>query len=319
MKTGKTEMDIRESAENLLMACMDVKEGEQVLVVADQDKYDLGYQVYETALCMNCEALFMCMKNRSVSGEEPPSAIAAAMCASDVVICITEHSMTHTNARISAAKAGARIGTMPGITEEMFSKGAMTADFRKVEADTKRYAQMLTEASTARIEKDGHVLTLNLKGRNGVPSTGVYRNPGEAGNLPSGEAYIAPLEDGVSGSMVIDGSMEAIGVLEEPLAVTISKGRLKSLEGDGGTLQILFAKPENGITAELGIGTNHAAVLCGNILEDEKVYGTVHIAFGSNTSFGGTNKADCHMDGIILEPDLYLDDELIMKKGVFLR
>ena len=84
-------------------------------------------------------------------------------------------------------------------------------------------------------------------------------------------------------------------------------------------MQILFAKPENGITAELGIGTNHAAVLCGNILEDEKVYGTVHIAFGSNTSFGGTNKADCHMDGIILEPDLYLDDELIMKKGVFLR
>ena len=89
MKTGKTEMDIRESAENLLMACMDVKEGEQVLVVADLDKYDLGYQVYETALGMNCEALFMCMKNRSVSGEEPPAAIAAAVCASDVVICIT--------------------------------------------------------------------------------------------------------------------------------------------------------------------------------------------------------------------------------------
>ena len=91
MKTGKTEMDIRESAENLLMACMDVKEGEQVLVVADQDKYDLGYQVYETALCMNCEALFMCMKNRSVSGEEPPAAIAAAMCASDVVILSLIH------------------------------------------------------------------------------------------------------------------------------------------------------------------------------------------------------------------------------------
>ena len=100
---------------------------------------------------------------------------------------------------------------------------AMTADFRKVEADTKRYAQMLTEASMARIEKDGHVLTLNLKGRNGVPSTGVYRNPGEAGNLPSGEAYIAPLEDGVNGSMVIDGSMEAMGILEEPLTVTIEK------------------------------------------------------------------------------------------------
>ena len=53
-------------------------------------------------------------------------------------------------------------------------------------------------------------------------------------------------------------------------------------------------------------------------LEDEKAWGTVHIAFGSNTSFGGTNKADCHMDGIILKPDLYLDEEKIMEKGRFL-
>ena len=55
----------------------------------------------------------------------------------------------------------------------------------------------------------------------------------------------------------------------------------------------------------------------GIILEDEKVYGTVHIAFGTNTSFGGTNKADCHMDGIILEPTLYFDDRLIIDKGKF--
>ena len=68
---------------------------------------------------------------------------------------------------------------------------------------------------------------------------------------------------------------------------------------------------------ELGIGTNEAAVLNGVILEDEKVYGTVHIAFGTNTSFGGVNKADCHMDGIILEPTLYLDDEMVIDKGRF--
>ena len=53
------------------------------------------------------------------------------------------------------------------------------------------------------------------------------------------------------------------------------------------------------------------------ILEDEKVYGTVHIAFGTNTSFGGVNKADCHMDGIILKPDLYLDDVQVIRQGEF--
>ena len=74
---------------------------------------------------------------------------------------------------------------------------------------------------------------------------------------------------------------------------------------------------ENGVVAELGIGTNDEATLSGVILEDEKLYGTVHVAFGTNTSFGGTNKADCHYDGIILKPTLYLDDELIIDKGRF--
>ena len=61
-----------------------------------------------------------------------------------------------------------------------------------------------------------------------------------------------------------------------------------------------------------------AAILNGIILEDEKVYGTVHIAFSTNTSFGGTNKADCHMDGIILKPTLYLDGRKIIDHGEFL-
>ena len=77
------------------------------------------------------------------------------------------------------------------------------------------------------------------------------------------------------------------------------------------------AQAFTGLKEQLGIGTNEKAVLCGIILEDEKVYGTVHIAFGTNVSFGGTVKADCHMDGIILKPDLYLDDQLIIKAGEF--
>ena len=82
-------------------------------------------------------------------------------------------------------------------------------------------------------------------------------------------------------------------------------------------LDILLKNEVNGTLCELGIGTNEAAILNGIILEDEKVYGTVHIAFGTNTSFGGVNKAECHMDGIILKPTLYLDDTLVIKEGVF--
>ena len=241
------------------------------------------------------------------------------MKAADVVIAPTAQSLTHTNARIEAAKAGTRVATMPGITSEMFSQGAMTADYSKVEELTAKVTEMLTKASKARIEKEGNVLTINLDGRNGVPSPGVYKEAGKCGNLPSGEAYIAPLEDGSDGEMIIDGSMVGIGKLASPLHMTISGGKLRSVKGDKSeNLDILLKNETNGTLCELGIGTNEAAILNGIILEDEKVYGTVHIAFGTNTSFGGVNKAECHMDGIILRPTLYLDDIKVIENGVFL-
>ena len=287
-------------------------------MITDDTRKEIGEALYQAACDLGCEGLLMVMKEREVSGQEPPKAVAEAMKAADVVIAPTAKSLTHTAARIQAAAAGTRVATMPGITREMFGKGAMTADYQEVEKLTARITDMLTQADKARIEKDGKVLEISLKGRDGVPSPGVYKEPGKCGNLPSGEAYIAPLEDGSEGEMIIDGSMVGIGKLESPLHMKISGGKLREVTGDKSeNLGILLKNETNGTLCELGIGTNEAAILNGIILEDEKVYGTVHIAFGTNASFGGVNKAECHMDGIILRPTLYLDDTLVIKEGVF--
>nr|WP_317365113.1 aminopeptidase [uncultured Blautia sp.] len=307
------------TAEGVLSSCLAVKKGEEVLIVTDNTRKEIGEALYEAAGNLGCERLLMVMNERELSGQEPPKAVAAAMKSADVVIAPTAQSLTHTNARIEAAKAGTRVATMPGITEEMFSQGAMTADYSKVEKLTAVVTEMLSKASVAKIEKDGHVLTININGRDGVPSPGVYREPGKCGNLPSGEAYIAPLEDGSEGEMIVDGSMVGIGKLDIPLHMVISGGKLRSVTGEKSeNLDVLLKNETNGTLCELGIGTNEAAVLNGIILEDEKVYGTVHIAFGTNTSFGGVNKAECHMDGIILRPTLYLDDVKVIEDGVFL-
>lgn len=306
-------------AEGVLTSCLAVKPGEEVLIITDDSRKEIGEAIYEAAGNLGCEKLLMVMTERELSGEEPPKAVAEAMKAADVVIAPTAKSLTHTNARIEAAKAGTRVATMPGITKEMFSQGAMTADYTEVEKLTATVTEMLTKASTARIEKDGKVLTIQINGRDGVPSPGVYREAGKCGNLPSGEAYIAPLEDGSDGEMIIDGSMVGIGKLDSPLHMVISGGKLRSVTGEKSeALDVLLKNETNGTLCELGIGTNEAAILNGIILEDEKVYGTVHIAFGTNASFGGTNKAECHMDGIILKPTLYLDDKKVIEDGVFL-
>lgn len=298
--------------------CMAVKKDESVLILTDDKKIEIGKALYEEAKDLAKEAVLMVMKPRKVSGEEPPEAVAKTMKNFDVIICPTSTSITHTNAKINAVKNGARLGSMPGITEEMFNKGAITADYKLVENLTLKITDMLNKAKSARIEKEEYILEMSLEGRNGIPSTGVYREPGQSGNLPSGEAYIAPLEGTASGTMKIDGSMVGIGKLNNPLYVKISEGKLTEITGDEkDKVSILLENDRNATLGELGIGTNHAARLTGVILEDEKIFGTVHIAFGTNISFGGVNKADCHLDGVILEPTLYLDDRLIIEKGKF--
>ena len=139
-------------AEDVLTSCLAVKTGEEVLIITDDSRKEIGEAIYEAAGNLGCEKLHMVMKEREVSGQEPPKAIAAAMKAADVVIVPTAQSLTHTNARIEAAKAGTRVATMPGITKEMFSRGAMTADYNEVEKLTAKVTEMLTRASRARIE-----------------------------------------------------------------------------------------------------------------------------------------------------------------------
>ena len=168
-------MNLVEIGTRVLTSCMDVKADETVLVVTDDEKFQIGQTLYQAAKELGADAVLVTMSPREVSGQEPPASIAAAMKAADVVLCPMSTSITHTRAKIEAAKAGARIATMPSITEDMFRQGAMTADYDTVMELTNRVTEMLTKASAVRIEKDGHVLTLDLAGRPGIPSPGVYR------------------------------------------------------------------------------------------------------------------------------------------------
>jgi leucyl aminopeptidase (aminopeptidase T) len=77
------------------------------------------------------------------------------------------------------------------------------------------------------------------------------------------------------------------------------------------------AGPKAYIVAEFGIGLNPKAEVKGTILEDEKVIGTVHIAVGNNLSYGRDNDVPIHLDGVIRDPDIFVDGKMIMKKGRF--
>ncbi len=294
-----------------------IKKGETVLIVTDDNKIGIAEGIERAARKLSDEVLLMKMRPRSRHAEEPPQAVSEAMKSADVVIIPTTMSLTHTDARKAACAAGARVASMPGITEQMFKRGGHTADYGQVKRISERVAKMLTKAREIRIRtRLGCDFTASLLGRKGVADTGILTKKGAFGNLPAGEGYIAPVEGNSQGVLVFDGSFAGIGVLKRPLKITVNGGKAVKIEGDRGKLKKMLSLNGDNI-AEVGIGTNPKAKLIGNVLEDEKVMGTVHVALGDNHNFGGKIRADIHLDGIIKRPDIWLDDTKIMENGRF--
>jgi len=160
-----------------------------------------------------------------------------------------------------------------------------------------------------------------LEGRRGVADTGDLTLPGSFGNLPAGEAFVAPVEGSATGTYVtLWGPTRR---LSRPTYFTVADGLLQKVEGDpelSRYLQGVFQEhPGARNLAELGIGTNPRATRPDNILEAEKILGTVHIAFGDNSTFGGKVKAPFHQDFVLFKPTLVLKgrgwERVVIERG----
>ncbi|MDD5360837.1 MAG: aminopeptidase [Ignavibacteria bacterium] len=299
-----------------------LKKDETLLIVSDETKREISQTLLEAGKQLSGEAFLIEMKQREINGEEPPVQIAELMKKVDVVVCPTAKSLTHTDARRNAVKEGVRVATMPGIGIDTMVR-CLAADAGKVMQLSLRVKNQLVNASEIRVVTEkGTDITMPMKGRDVIESTGVLRNKGESGNLPSGEVYLAPWEDKSNGIVVIDGSVAGIGMLKEPITIEVKNGFAEKIEGGKEAVILKGMLDKVGrdarAVAEFGVGTNYTAQLCGEILEDEKVYGTIHIAFGNNVSMGGNINVKSHIDGLIIEPDVYADNILIMKKGKLL-
>jgi leucyl aminopeptidase (aminopeptidase T) len=207
------------------------------------------------------------------------------------------------------------------VTEEVFER-AVPVDYARMSAAGAELARRLSEASTCRLTSPlGTDLTLSLEGRDGCNDDGDLRAPGAFGNLPAGEGYIAPREDAGTGTLVVDGTLAGWGLLDEPLELRLEGGALMAASGPAGKrlLEMLDAGgPAGRLVAELGIGTNPSAQVCGVVLEDEKVCGTAHVAFGSSAGIGGAVQTSVHIDAVLLCPRVEIDGVAVAEGGELL-
>lgn len=226
----------------------------------------------------------------------------------DVVVALTRYSTSHTSFRkLLTQAAGVRYASMPLFEREMFF-GSMDVDWGRMGDSTNTLARALEGADRCEIScPKGTSLVLDMTGRPVFPDDGVLTRPGTFGNLPAGEVFLAPVEGTAEGQLVLEWG--PLARFREPITVIVNKGRAASVQGGQPEevrwlREALAAHPDNASVAELGIGTNPAARRPDNVLESEKILGTVHVAFGDNHTFGGKVKAPFHQDFVIFHATL---------------
>ncbi|RKZ23848.1 aminopeptidase, partial [bacterium] len=124
------------ACEVAVFECMGLKEGETLLIIADEPSREIGYALWEAGKSRGNEVVFVEIIPRRMHGEEPPSSVAELMKLFDVCLIPTSKSMSHTRARKEACKAGTRIATLPGITMDMMER-TLAADYKKIEKVSK--------------------------------------------------------------------------------------------------------------------------------------------------------------------------------------
>jgi len=305
---------LREAAETAIHQCMALDADESCAVVTDDERLPIGEALYEVASSVTADAVLLRYPPGEQHGTEPPEPVAAAMADADVVLAPTTKSLSHTRARKRACEAGARAATLPGITEDVMIAG-LDADYETIARHCREVLAQVRGADQIRVTTPaGTDFTVEPGDREWLTDTGMVHDSGDFSNLPAGEVFVSPETAG--GTYVVDGTMMPHGLVDEPLRFEVEDGFVTHISDDAVREQVDAGREAVGDAAanlaELGIGTNVGVTeLVGSVLLDEKAAGTVHIAIGDDASIGGDTEAPLHLDGILREPTVYADGEVV--------
>ncbi|MGB9715294.1 MAG: aminopeptidase [Thermodesulfovibrionales bacterium] len=242
------------------------------------------------------------------------------------VIALSNYSTSHTRFRDFLNRVcGCRYASMPLFDMSMF-EGPMCVDWKTLAKRTKKISGEISKAHFIEVKTlNGSFISFSKIGRKTFSDTGILRRPGSFSNLPAGEVCMSPLEGTAKGRLILEWAPTRR--LNSPIILTVKEGYVINIEGKDEYAEYLkkrlSERKENGNIAELGLGTNERATKPDNILESEKILGTIHIALGDNSSFGGKVRTPFHQDFVFFKPTvrlIYKDGtkKTILKSGKYL-
>lgn len=321
MRDSLIGLELRETAESIVTEYLEIRPDEEVLILTDAKRYNIAHSVAGAARSAGATVVLSVMPLLENQNQEPPTLVANGMQSADVAVTATTHSITHTDAFRNAKDT--RIGVLRSVTEEMMTKGAMTADYDELRRHTEAVADLLEAADHAHVTSNkGMDVKMSLKGRPSFSLDGYLHERDDYGlfaQFPPGEAPIAPVEGTTNGRIVVDTSFDEIGGLSDDITLMVEDGHVVDVLGGEQADQLhelIEAGDENASNiAEFAIGTNPKARLIGNIAEDKKKEGTIHFAVGDSETMGGNIKSDIHLDGIIRKPTVEIDGQVVLDEG----
>lgn len=319
---------------NVVHVCLGIQPGERVLLITDEALHAEQQLLAETIEAIGPARLVrwtLPEKERPLQ-IAPPDILEYMRTFDAGIQFLASTTVAEQPYRLSLVKAAAeggriRFGAGLNIDQAIFTH-ELSTDYEQVAAITHKLYNRLQGKSRVRLTSPlGSDLEMDIGGRQVAVDPGVIRKPGY-NNLPAGECYVAPIETSANGILVIDKSFPGI-LIKEPVRLTFEKGRVVDIAG-GSEARELTRLIEEGESkpngegcctiAELGIGTNPAARITGNVMTDEKVMGTVHIAIGHNAvpPYNGQNHAPIHLDGVMGDPTLTIDGSVLIEHGRYL-
>ncbi|MDD1771505.1 MAG: aminopeptidase [Methanomassiliicoccales archaeon] len=347
---------LREAAKVALTECLAVKEGERVLIITNLggDVFEICQEMFQQTKALKARPVMVVQEDKDNFTFADPAVLDAIRGEPDVIIAICrgrigkdpygmqigyvgrdEKKHTHIYDKVLDGDKRCRSFWSPSCTREIFERG-VAIDYQLLRKNARNLKEKMDAGKEVRVTSPGGTdLKFSIEGRNGHYDDGDFTLPGQGGNLPTGEVYVSPANGTAEGVIVFDGTVDLDTYAERPdspVRVRFESGYAVEITGKETARKLndlldrsaamarekglLEAERNTRHLGELGIGLNPNAIMSCNVLEDEKVGGTVHFAIGMNLE--NDAHALIHLDCLVLRPDVFIDGEMVMKDGKLL-
>jgi leucyl aminopeptidase (aminopeptidase T) len=227
-------------------------------------------------------------------------------------------------AMIEARSKGTRLlSTVVEGIENYVVKALVNVDLPAMFANAAIIARLWEECNECRLTSpQGSDVTFQLAPRKSIVGDGAITEDGEVDFYPGAQVSIAPVEETINGTIVIDASDSVQGVVANPYSFTMVNGVITEVKG-GKEAEIMknWLATRNDPTiyklCHFSIGLNTQAGISGNMIEDERKLAAIDFGFGyQDPKFGGTvGLSPYHMDIMLANPSVYLDGKLMSGNG----